>query len=262
MQGRLSPSSDGRLQFFPKDWLAEFALAKELGFNHLQWFLDRDLPNFDPINNLWGQTDELKKIDQARAILPISSIDCGTYGLFGPEAKIALRDFPKLFSAASGRLSTKVISLALLERNAPKSETEKREAGQTITTLADLAAPFGLRLALETEMPAPELITFIDSLKAENVGVNYDLGNTTSYGFDCPAEILTLGKRIFEVHFKDRKIGQTQSLLLGSGDVKWSESFRALRTIGYTGAYTLQAWRGKDYLNDAVTQLTFVKNGL
>jgi hexulose-6-phosphate isomerase len=262
MQGRLSPSSDGRLQFFPKDWVAEFALAKELGFNHLQWFLDRDLPNFDPINDLWSQTDELKKIDQGRAILPISSIDCGTYGLFGPEAKITLRDFPKLFPAASGRLSTKVISLALLEKNAPKSETEKREAGQTITTLADLAAPFGLRLALETEMPVQELISFIGSLNRPNVGVGFDIGNNTSYGFDCPADIRRLGSRIIEVHCKDRKVGGSQSVLLGTGDGAFADCFAALKEIGYSGAYTLQAWRGQDYLNDAKTQLAFVKKTL
>lgn len=259
MQGRLSPAQNGRLQFFPLDWLAEFAIAAKIGFSHIQWFLDRDIPGFDPIKDLWSQPEVLRQIDAVRKLTPISSVDCGTYALFGREAVLTLHDFPLLFPSLAGRLATNIVSLALLEKNAPKTEGEKQEVLVNLKSLADLAATYHLRLALETELPAFELVAFLERLGRSNVGIGYDLGNCTSYGFDCPADIKFLGEKIIEVHCKDRRRGSSQSLLLGTGDTNYPDAFAALKEIGYSGAITLQAWRGEDYLADAETQLKFVK---
>lgn len=262
MQGRLSPPQDGRFQFFPVDWPAEYAVARDLGFDHVQWFLDRDHPNHDPVKDIWLNPTVLDQIDAARSVVPISSVDCGTYGMFGAEVAITLEQFPLLLPALAERLSTGVVSIALLEKNAPKTEHEKSETRETLIKLLKIAQPLHLRLALETEMPAPELIEFIDSLQSDAVGVGYDIGNCTSYGFDCPADIRLLGSRIIEVHCKDRQQGKSQSMLLGTGDADYDGLFAALREINYTGAITLQAWRGDDYLADARQQLEFVKEKL
>lgn len=179
--------------------------------------------------------------------------------MFGTEAAISLEAFRAMFPALSGRLSTGVVSIPLLEDHAPKTAEQKKEALHTIGVLAAIAEPLGVRIALETEMPANELTLFVDSLCMKNVGVCYDLGNTVSYGFNAPAEISALQHRIFEVHLKDRKKGTTQSLLLGTGDADFAACFTALAEIGYTGVYTLQAWRGDDYRADAITQRAFVK---
>ena len=41
MQGRLSPSKNGKIQVFPLDtWKEEFALAKEIGYELIEWVLD------------------------------------------------------------------------------------------------------------------------------------------------------------------------------------------------------------------------------
>jgi sugar phosphate isomerase/epimerase len=57
---------------------------------------------------------------------------------------------------------------------------------------------------------------------------------------------------------KDRKIGKTQSMLLGTGDADFKGCFTALKAIGYKGVLTIQAWRGEDYLRDAQNQLQFI----
>ena len=260
MIGRLSSATDNRIQFFPNDWEKEFPLAKELGFDFIQWFLDRDIPNFDPINDIWRDPDVLKKIDYVRKILPISSVDCGFYFMFGPKANISFEYFSSLLKPLSSRLSEGILSIPLLEKSAPHSEKEKKEALITLQKIADKAKPLGLRLALETEMPATELIKFIESCDRENIGVSYDTGNCTSYGFNCPHDIRLLDKMIFEVHLKDRKVGSTQSVLLGKGDTDFINCFQAFKDIDYQGTYTLQAWRGEDFIFDSKNQLDFIKN--
>ncbi len=260
MQGRLSSSEGDRIQFFPDDWPAEFMLAKEMGFDHIQWFLDVDKLGSDP-GDIWKSVDELTKVDEVRAVTPISSVDCGFF-IISEDGQTISEKFKEMMAAMAGRLKTGVISVPLLEKNAPKSKEEKEKAWHLIDQLAAIAEPLKLNIALETEMPADELVTFIDSFNRSNVGVTYDIGNNTSYGFDCPAEIALLGSRILEVHLKDRKIGTTQSVLLGSGDGDFDGCFAVLARMSYTGAFTLQAWRTKDYLADAKNQLAFAREKL
>ena len=262
MQGRLSPAEDSGLQFFPKDWPAEFPLAKEVGFSAITWFLDRDRPGLDPVNDVWGNPARLSEIDRVRAILPVHSIDCGRYPLFGKEAARSRADFRTLLPALAPRLSSGIVAIPLLEEDAPRVESEQQEAREALQDLVAVATPLGLRFALETEMFADALADFIDSFSTPAIGVCYDIGNCTSYGADGPADITRLGTRILEVHLKDRKVGSTQSVPLGTGDADFGACFQALKGIHYRGAFTLQALRGKDYLADAKSQLDFVKKKL
>ncbi len=262
MLGRLSPAIDNRLQFFPQNWEDEFPLAKDMGFSSIIWSLDRDMPNFDPIRDIWGQETVLSRIDTARAVLPIDSIDCNLYPLFGPNTQKTLADFRVLLPALAPRLSTGILVIPLLVTVAPKTQEDKKEVWNSLHELGALVASIGLRIALETEMPADELLSYVDSFHSSNIGVCYDVGNCTSYGFNCPDDIRILGNRIFDVHLKDRKVGGEQSVLLGTGDADFTGCFQALKEIDYLGTYTLQAWRGTDYLADAKTQLSFVKNKL
>ncbi len=264
MQGRLSPAGGSRLQFFPADWQAEFPLAKKLGFSGITWFLDQSTPGFDPVRDVWGSAAALEDVDRARAVLPIHSIDCGLYPLFGADKERTVESFRILLPGLAGRLASSVVVVPLLVHTAPRTEEEKREARESVGKIAAVAAPLGLRLALETEMPADELADFVDSFGSPAVGVCYDIGSCTAYGFDCPADIERLGSRILEVHLKDHKrthiIGKDRSVPLGEGDADFAGCFRSLNAIGYKGGYTMQAWRGENYLADAATQLGYITN--
>ena len=263
MQGRLStPVLPDRLQFFQQDWYDEFILARQLGFDSITWFLDRDIDDFDPINDIWLKETILSRIDQARIITPINSIDCGKYPFFGPKSKNTINDFNLLIPVLSGRLSSATICIPMLEENAPKSDREIDESQQNIIQLVSLCKKSKIRIALETEMSAPKLIEYLNVFDPSVVGICYDIGNCTSYGFDCPNEINMLGKKIFEVHVKDRKIGGNQSMFLGKGDADFDGCIKSLKNIMYTGMYTMQAWRGHDYINDARSQLDFIKHKL
>lgn len=259
IQGRLSPSPNNRFQFFPSDWEAEFLLAKEMGFDHIAWFLDRDIPGFDPVNDIWLNSEVIQRIDKSRQIIPISSVDAGRYPTCGPARQDTISQFKKLLPVLIPRLSTGVVNIPLLEDHAPKTPAEKLESIDTLKQILAVAKSVGGRIGIETEMPVAELKEFIDGFNDNSIGVCYDTGNCASYGFDCAKDIEELGSRIFEVHLKDRKSGSTQSLTLGTGDANFKECFATLDSIGYCGIFTLQAWRGEDYLADASAQLSFIR---
>jgi len=259
MQGRLSPSQSGRLQFFPQHWEEEFVLARNMGFSHIDWFLDRDIKGFDPIYDVWMRSEVLEKIDSACSILPLNALDSGRFGLFGAEGEETKKIFHQLLPVLIPRLTSKIVTFALVEDLAPQSDSSWNEVRETIHFLAEHIRPLGARIALETELPASELLVFLDSLNDDSVGVCYDTGNTVSLGFDCPQDIQQLRERIISVHLKDRKKGSRQSLLLGTGSVPFPETVQALKELHFIGPYTLQAWRGDDYLADARTQLQFIQ---
>jgi len=267
IQGRLSLGSPGAVQFFPQDWEAEFPLAKKMGFSSITWFLDRTIPGLDPIHDIWGKPEILAKIDAAQAITPLHAIDCGhLYPMFGPESQSTLEDFSLLLPVLASRLTDKIVIMPLLLQNAPHTPQEKEATLKTLKCFLDIAEPLGLRVALETEMPANELREFVEAIHSPAIGVCYDLGSCTAYGFDCPADIRYLEDMIFEIHLKDHKrehvIGKDASVMLGTGDTDFNGCFTALKDIHYTEGFTMQAWRGKDYLTDATTQLNFITKNL
>ncbi len=257
MQGRLSPSQEGRFQFFPNDWQAEFKVVKDLGFDLIEWFVDyrEDGPNSI---GLWTSDSTRRQIDEVSEIVSVVSADCGRLGLSGKSFSEKL--FKDFISSAAGKIKT--FNIPLLEEASIKDESVRREAFENIKPILEYADKFNVRIGFEADLRAEELLDFINKVNSPRIGVCYDIGNCTSYGFNCPEEIRILGDKIFEVHLKDRKVCGDQSMLLGTGDADFDGCFLALKEIGYKGNYVLQAWRGEDYLGDAKKQLEFTKNKL
>jgi sugar phosphate isomerase/epimerase len=83
-----------------------------------------------------------------------------------------------------------------------------------------------------------EMRSFVDQFHSEWVGAHFDVGNCMQYGY--PEDwILTLGKRIRRIHFKDFKLagrGEPARFVdLLEGDVNWKAVMAALVKVGYNG---------------------------
>ncbi len=56
MQGRLSSLVDGRIQAFPHDeWASEFRIAEAIGIGLLEWTLDSDRLDENPLMSVSGR---------------------------------------------------------------------------------------------------------------------------------------------------------------------------------------------------------------
>ena len=101
---------------------------------------------------------------------------------------------------------------------------------------------FGLRVAFESDLPPSELAAFIERFPSELFGINYDIGNSASLGFDPIEEFAAYGSRIINVHVKDRHFGGT-TVALGEGDAEFEVVFAGLSDLGYSGNLILQTAR-------------------
>jgi len=263
MQGRLSPSQDGRFQFFPKNWQAEFSQAQQLGFDSIEWIYDEDNWSvrwkFNPILDREGR-EKIRKLSSWYNV-GVHSI-CADYFINGGFSRFGDDRVSMLIALifVARALKVKIIVLPFLEKAAIKNRKQETEIIKNFGSVLELCRLYSVKLALETELDGKNLKRFIKKFNSPHVGVCYDLGNTVSYGHNSPWDIRLLGDLIFEVHIKDRKIGSDKSVNLGEGDVDFNGCFKALKNIGFNGPMILQANRSDVYyLDDAKRQLDFVK---
>lgn len=259
MQGRMSPAPDARVQFFPEDWAAEFPIARDCGFGCIEWLFDWRDHETNPI---------VASPDPARDILPHASRNgiaihsvCADYfmkhRLIEPLSADDLAISERLFRAARA-LGVRSVAIPVIEDGAIRNAAHEEQAVRNLSLMIPLADRHDIDIALETELAATDLMRLIAACDSPRVGACYDIGNCTSYGHDCPADIRLLGGLVRDVHLKDRKIGSSQSVFLGTGDADFRGSFDALRDIGYAGPFIMQAWRESAYLADIRRQLAFV----
>lgn len=260
LQGRLSPDIDKRYQFFPKErWQDEFKIGRELGFDGIEWLID---PKGWEHNPIFDTTTEVVQQLSQESLLPVVSI-CADWFMevciWEGDPEVHRNHIRSLFSHLQGTIN-KVLLIPLLETHSIFESSIQEKVVSVLKPLSGELENLGISIAFETELTATQLISFLYKFDSNAYGVYYDIGNCTSYGFDCPSDIRILRSRIKGIHIKDRKVGTTTPLRLGEGDADFTGVIKALTEIDWQGTLVMQAWRGEDYVNDARIQLQFIRS--
>jgi hexulose-6-phosphate isomerase len=244
MQGRLSPPVNGRIQAFPwQRWREEFAIAEDAGFALMEWTLDAERLHENPFMTNEGRA-EIARL-KSRHGMRVDSLT-GDFFMHAPFHKAAgaererrLRDIEAVCKACAD-LGVGILVIPLVDAGRIETPAEEVDVLQTLPGLERS----GISIAFESDYPPRELARFISRL-GPAFGINYDIGNSASLGFDPVEEIAAYGERIRNVHVKDRVRGGT-TVPLGSGHADFAAAFGALRRARYGGNYILQTARAKD----------------
>lgn len=248
MQGRLSPMVSGRIQAFPwAAWKDEFAKAERLGFHLMEWTLDQDRLDQNPLLTADGQREIIRLMRRHSVTIPSLTGDCFMQAPFWKatgDAGARQRDFRRV-AAASAAIGISLIVVPLVDRGRLESRVEE----DALVTFLELEQrrlqEFGLRVLFECDYDPPALARFIGRFDPAHFGVNYDIGNSASLGFDPSVEVAEYGARIGNVHVKDRLRGGT-TVPLGTGAARLREAIAALEDAGFQGNYVLQTARAAD----------------
>ncbi len=110
--------------------------------------------------------------------------------------------------------------------------------------LKELAAPYGVRIALENIMKTfanPEDFTAIlDALDDDYFIACVDVGHCNLVYPDVGNLIRTLGSRVQALHLHDNHVDYDEHLIPGLGSLDWNEILQALADIRYSGDFTLE----------------------
>jgi L-ribulose-5-phosphate 3-epimerase len=264
-QGRLSPSSTGPVQHFPQaSWKDEFMRAGECGFAFIEWLLSASECERNPIWSDGGQAD-IRTAVSATGVA-VRSL-CADYFMVHPFVRVS--DAERLSSERvlnhliieSSRAGIRIVVLPLIEAAEMRDSRDMNVVRESLDEALELASALSVTLAMETDLPAGQLMSFLNLRPHHALGVCYDTGNAAVRGFDAAADLSLLGPHVSLVHVKDRD-RQGTNVELGSGIADLAGAFRLAARENYSSPFVLETPRGDDPIEAARTNLEFVNTRL
>lgn len=249
IQGRLSPLVDGKIQAFPwAHWREEFAIARQHNFALMEWTLDHERLQENPLITKSGRA-EIRHLSSDNGVR-IDSLtgDCFMQAPFyksrGTQQASLLDELNQVVDACLD-LGIRNIVVPLVDNGRIENPQQCDELRTGLFRVDGALRDGGARIVFESDFDPPALAQFIADFPADTFGINYDIGNSASLGFDPAHEIAMYANRINNVHVKDRMLGGT-TVPLGSGNADLPRTLRLLRRCGYRGHYILQTARAAD----------------
>ncbi len=248
MQGRLSDQVDGKIQAFPWcSWEKEFEIASEIGMPTMEWTLDQKDLYHNPLMTEVGRCKVKSLCLKFGITIPSVTGDCFMQSPFWkacPIAQISLKkDFLNVCSACS-EVGIKSIVVPLVDNGSIKTLVQEQQLLDFLLDNSNNLEEKKIQILFESDYAPAKLGSFIEALPSEIFGINYDIGNSASFGFVPSEEFASYGTRIRNVHVKDR-LFKGGSVPLTQGDADFSAVFKELEKIQYNGNFILQTARSQ-----------------
>jgi L-ribulose-5-phosphate 3-epimerase len=255
MQGRLSPLLGGRIQAFPwESWQDEFALAQRDGFRLMEWTLDQDRLYENPLLTRNGQAQIRLLCQRHELAVPSLTGDCFMQAPFwkvsGAVRARLQRDFRSICDGCAA-VGISMIVVPLVDDGRLETADQQEVLESFLKSHTAFLNERHLRIVFECDLGPADMSTFIGRFDAATFGINYDIGNSASLGFDPAEEIAAYGLRVLNVHIKDR-VRDGATVPLGTGNANFDRVFAGLARVAYTGNYILQTARAQDEGHAAV----------
>lgn len=214
VQGRLVPSPDPtKIQAFPHErWTEEFSIAQAVGCSHIEWSVANE---YSPLMQM---THDDVSFLRERFNIVVDTV-CYDALLTHPQGThvTTLSFHVSPISDVIRRcaeFNIKTIVIPLLETASLLLPSERASAMATLERIAYIARDNNVKLSLETDLPAIDVVELAEHL---GVGITFDMGNLARRGYDLAEHIKLCGHLVDNIHVKDCTRGGT-SVPLGSGD--------------------------------------------
>ena len=244
MQGRLSPQYLGKIQCFPvNNWEQELRDCKNLGIELVEWTIDEIFYDQNPIVSKAG-TNYINEI-LAELDLRVPSVTCD-YFMENPFwGKDGNKTYGKLKTIIEGMIDieSRLLVIPLVDNSSLKN-THEYQAEIFHKLLHDYEKET-VFIVFETDLNPRKSKEFISEFDPMQFGINYDIGNSASLGYDVDEEFREYGERILNVHVKDREF-KGNTVPLGAGAANFQAVVGNLRALNYQGNYILQTARAGD----------------
>jgi CMP-N-acetylneuraminic acid synthetase/sugar phosphate isomerase/epimerase len=255
IQGRLTAAWNGALQCFPAgQWAQEFALARGLGFDAIEVIAAAD----DPGNPLLDDAGAAQLAEVSARTGVLVSAACLDYVMTSDLRSPAAAEWLHALAARLAVIGARTAVLPLFGASEITEPGAAQEMVPHLRRLADALGQAGARLCLESALPGPDLYEYLGLLAHANIGVCYDLGNTTAFGHDTVADLELLAPLVWHVHIKD-KDRSGRNVPLGTGRARLAELFAAMAENGCDCTMSLETPRGDDPCLAAERHLQIVR---
>ena len=244
MQGRLVEPSPGKIQEFPKkNWESEFPILRNLGIHLLEWTIDWQGIDDNPILNESEIPKILKLQIENELVIPSATLDCFMqfpcwHDDFSESSFLRY----KILLENGRTLGLKYLVLPLVDASSINSDYKLESLFDFCKRITPHLISAEVQIVFESDYSSRDLLDFISIFDSRYFGVNYDIGNSASLGYSPKNEIESYGDWIKNVHVKDRVLGGS-TVPLGEGSADFETVFGTLASIAYAGNFILQTAR-------------------
>ncbi len=262
MQGRLLPKYQGRYQAHPVDyWQDEFIVAREIGLDCVEFILDYNDAKDNPLIKEGG-IDKIKAVVE-RTGVAVKTI-CADYFMEAPlhseDIEIANSSQKLLINLLDNvaELGVTDIVIPCVDQSTLGDQAAADRFVEKLLPVVIIAEKHGINLSLETDIAPQPFVELLEHFNSNRVTVNYDIGNSAALGYDPVEELESYGKRITDIHIKDRVLGGGP-VTLGKGNADFSKFFNKLKEFNYQGPFIMQAYRDDEGVEIFNKQLDWIK---
>jgi len=210
------------------------ALAKQLGFEGVEVSLGRKAAdNKLPMDNAELQAVYLAEFDKHKLHIAGTCLDI-LHVNYLKNDKLGQKWVADGIQVTK-KLRARVMLLPFFGKGALQTIEEKDYVGDALRDIAPEAEKAGILLGLENTISAEDNVRIMDRARSKALLVYYDVGNSTTAGFDVVKEIRWLGAaRICQFHLKDNP------QYLGEGKIDFPGVIKAIADLSYSGFANLE----------------------
>ena len=245
-QGRLSNSKI--LQKFPPNWRGEFLNARQLGYHHIELFLEGKINLKNPF---WLKKKmlikEIKKMKNKKTLI------CDNYLIFNSltKSKSINYIFKVIYQASKFPRSKLIIPL-----NKNLLKREELLINKLISILS-FAKKNNVEISFECDFDSRKIIALSKKIK-NGFKITFDTGNIFLIEKNIVKSFKKLNSIINHIHLKDRN-KLKKNVILGTGLINFKSFFKLINDLNYRSDITLETTRGDDALLTAFANLNFLK---
>ena len=264
MQGRLvDTEKKGRIQFYPgKNWKKEIQLASRNKLNLMEWTIDIENKNLNPMFNA-KLFNIYKKIVKKHKIEIISAtcdffMKAPFFKLKGTKQSNSIKDLITVIE--NGQiLGIKLFIIPLVDQSSVNNKIQENLILEFFNNNSfKKILNNDTKILFESDYNPKKLIEFIKKFNPKYFGLNYDTGNSASLGFNFKDEFKYF-RYVKNIHIKDR-IYRGKTVRLGCGSWNYKIFFKLLKKSNYNGNLILQTARSpkKEHINEININKKFV----
>ena len=262
MQGRLLPKYKNRYQAHPLGyWQEEFFIAKDIGLSYIEFILDFNDYNQNPLMSDTGICEISENIQKSgvgvRSVCADIFMEAPLHSKSKKVSEGSILILEKLI-INSAKLGVTDIVIPCVDQSALKDEYDQRKLIRNLLKPIELASKFNINIALETDLAPIPFLNLLNELNRDVVKVNYDIGNSASLGFNIFEEFKSYGDRISDIHIKDRKLAGG-SVILGTGNANFNSFFDVFTKLDFKGPIIMQVYRDEEGIEIFKKQLNWFK---
>lgn len=261
MQGRLTNKGGFFPQSFPwNNWQKEFLVAKELGFDCIEWMFNADMWEENPVITDEGVINIQKCIDNTG--ISVSGI-CANFfmenSIYNDTIEMKKRNIKILNTLVknAGKIGCSNIILPMFGSSG--DFFERKSIWEQLYLLLGQLESGNVNILIETDAPIHIVKNFIDEIPDGRVGICYDMGNAAGLGKNVLSELRCYSNLIGEYHIKDKKNGES-TVMLGKGDVPYKECMNWLLEYEHKALLILESYYGLNAIEDTKKNLQYIKD--